>query len=149
MKELCNILNRCGVRGRLFACLALFGILFFSACNHGNDDGSKKPNNNENSLIQPTLKTLTIKTQDAKLGSVTLKGETVTINQNEVFVEFEQADAPKNFVFSKTFPITLQKGTDQKLKISTAETAKYKAWEKEITLRCTDLETLHIKLGNL
>ncbi|MGP1437900.1 MAG: hypothetical protein ACTTKH_02370 [Treponema sp.] len=143
MKRFCNIVNMGGGIAKLVLSLLVFVALF--SCNHGNGEKENKPDGGKDSLTKLTLKQLIIKGQPMELGTVTFKGESVTINKEEVIISFKELDAPKDFIFSENFPITLEKGKSKTLKISTKKTEKYKEWTQDVILTCSNLEVLKIE----
>jgi hypothetical protein len=138
-----SIFYRAGVT-RVVTYLIVFLAFSLFACDHGNKKGNDKQEKEGESLKEPHLKTFTIKRQDAKGGSVTLKGASVTIKKGDVIIDFEEADASKEFTCSENFPLTIEEGKPKTLEFKIEKTAKYAEWKKTVVIKCTTLEILKI-----
>ena len=74
---------------------------------------------------------------------VVIKADSITIQENEVELIFNEPDAPK-FTCSETFPITIAKGNQKTLTFQTKATEKYIPYTKTVIVKCTNLEVLKV-----
>ncbi len=68
----------------------------------------------------------------------------VTIEESNIEITFEQADAPKP-TCSPSLPVTMGAGERLTLTFSTPKTSKYNAWSKQITVITKGLQALEIQ----
>lgn len=142
-------LHSCVFNLALFTVLVLVTASLTTSCNH-NKGGTHKPSTPEGSeQPKPTLKdlhlnTLTIKTQDAKPGSLRFERDGITIDENDIKIEFVEKDAPKNFKFTPSLPFTVKAGEEKKLLIEAEVTDKYNKFVHGVKITCTNKKMVEI-----
>ena len=109
-----------------FIILAILYVFSFFACDHGKGSSiNEVPQGGDDSLKPLHIKTFTIKDENAKGGSVTFKGTSVTINKENIILDFEESDASKDFTCSENFPITVEVGKPKTLHFLIQKNDKY------------------------
>lgn len=128
-----------------FIILAILYVFSFFACDHGKGSSiNEVPQGGDDSLKPLHIKTFTIKDENAKGGSVTFKGTSVTINKENIILDFEESDASKDFTCSENFPITVEVGKPKTLHFLIQKNDKYEKWERTVVVSCTTLDILRI-----
>ena len=92
-----------------------------------------------------TVKDFTIKNENAQSGSVVIKATSITIEETDVKLSFNEPNAPK-YTCSEPFPITIPVGTEKTLTFQTVATKEYNPWKKTVKVKCTNLDVLKVAI---